>query len=276
MGQKQPRRISLRISERRSGRPQAPPGGVRLSRLRKGRLLPWSTRFEAMYYTPRTIAFLTELLHPPVVPDPAPIQRIHNRLFESTAPSYRSFNVTGDGAVLSNPMTQPGAVSSASFLADRFQFREELTGLTTDEFVRRAEEITAMAMAERNVQIFTAQVVTIRTLVNPKHYGDSRAFLKEGMFGFGGQLGEFGRDPQLYGMRLVFPPTKDSPNAFTVRVESFANDPRSLFLENQGSFGPIVPARGIEPLGANIRATYDFIIDRVLSFVERFDARQEA
>ncbi len=80
----------------------------------------------------------------------------------------------------------------------------------------------------------------------------------------------------MYGLRLVFPPQPEEPNAFTLRVESFASDPRSIFLENQGSFGPIVPARGIEPLGANIRATYDFIIDRVLSFVERFDARQEA
>ena len=229
-----------------------------------------------MGYTPRTIAFLCELLHPPAVADPAPIQRIHNRLFTSGTPYYTSFNVTGEGALLSNPMTQPGAVSSAAFLGDRFQFREELSGLTTDEFVQRVEELTSMAVAEKNIQIFTAQVVTIRTLVNPRHYGDSRSFLKDGMFRFGEELELLGRAPQLYGMRLVFPPTPDSPNAFTLRVESFANDPRSLFLENQASFGPTPAGRGFEPLGENIRATYDFIVERVLAFVRQFDARQEA
>jgi hypothetical protein len=229
-----------------------------------------------MSYTPRTIAFLCELLHPPAVPDPAPIQRIHNELFQGPNPAYRSFTVTGEGAVLSNPMTQPGAVSSAAFLHDRIQFREELSGLTTDEFCQRVEELTTRLVPERGIQIFTTQVVTVRTLVNPRNFRDSRGFLKDALFGFGSELDELGRAPQLYGMRLVFPPTAEAPNAFTLRVESFASDPRSLFLENQGNFGPTVPARGLESVTANIRATYDFIVDRALSFVSHFDVRQEA
>ena len=92
----------------------------------------------------------------------------------------------------------------------------------------------------------------------------------------GGELDEFGREPQLYGMRLVFPPSSDSPNAFTLRVESFASDPRSLFLENQGSFGPTVAARGLEPIDVNIRSTYEFLVERVLPFLKHFDLRQEA
>lgn len=228
-----------------------------------------------MSYTPRTIAFLCELLHPPAVPDPAPIQRIHNELFQGSSPAYRSFTVTGEGAVLSNPMTQPGAVSSAAFLHDRIQFREELTGLTLDEFCQRVEEITTRTVPERNVQIFTAMVVTVRTLVNPKHFKDSRGFLKEAVFGFGPELQALGREAQLYGMRMVFPPTPDEPYAFTLRTESFASDPRSLFLENQGNFGPTIPARGLEPLAENIRATYDFVVARALPFVEHFDVRQE-
>ena len=229
-----------------------------------------------MNYTPRTIAFLCELLHPPRVPDPSPIQRIHNRLYQEGTPPYQSFTVAGDGAVLSNPMPQPGAASSVSFRQDRFQFREELSGLTTEDFGKRVATITRVASAECNVQLFTAQVITIRTLVNPRNFRDSRGYLKDGVFGFGEELAEFGRDPQLYGMRLVFPPTPTTPNAYTLRVESFANDPRSLFLENQGSFGPTVVARGLEPIEANVRATYDFVVERALPFLKHFDARQEA
>jgi hypothetical protein len=229
-----------------------------------------------MAYAPRTIAFLCELLHPPLVPDSGPIQRVHNRMFQSGSPLYRSFTVAGTGAVLSNPTSRPGAVSSAGFLADRYQFREELTGLTPEDFTSRVREVTEMAVAERPVQLFTAQVVTIRTLINPRRFQDSRAYLKDGVFGFGEELGELGREPQLYGMRLVFPPSQEEPWAFTLRVESFANDPRSLFLENQGSFGPLVGAAGYETLERNIAATYDFLVQRALPFLAHFDVRQEA
>jgi hypothetical protein len=235
-----------------------------------------------MPYQPRTIAFLCELLHPPTVPDPAPVQRVHNHLFQSADPTYRSFTVTGEGAVLSNPPARPGAVSSATFLADRYQFREELSGLTVDEFARRVHEISAAVASATpgpeggGVQIFTAQVVTIRTLVNPRRYQDSRSFVRDAMFGFGSELEDFRRPPQLYGMRLVFPPTPTEPHAFALRVESFANDPRSLFLENQGSFGPAVAARGLEVLAENVRTTYSFLVERALSFLAHFDVRQEA
>lgn len=229
-----------------------------------------------MHYEPRTIAFHCELLHPPQPVDPAAVQRVHNRMFQTGAPLYRSYNVTRDGATLSNPAAQPAAVSAVAFLGDRVRFREELTGLTTDDFAARVREVCGMALDERRVQFFTAQVVTIRTLINPRHYRDSRVFLKEGVFGFGEELAAFEREPQLYGMRLVFPPEPGRQNAFTLRVESFANDPRSLFLENQGSFGPVVTQQGLDPLVANIGATYDFLVQRVLAFLSQFDAHQEA
>lgn len=229
-----------------------------------------------MAYTPRTIAYGCELLHLPLAPEPLALQKVHNRMFESGAPIYRNFSVTGEGVVLSNPTSLPQAVSSASFLKDRFQFREELTGLTTEDFVRRVVETSGEVCVARGLQIFTAQVVTIRTLVNPRHFKDSRDFLRSGVFGFGAELSDFGREAQLFGLRLVFPPSTDAPNAFTLRVESYAGDARSLFLENQGSFGPTVVTRGLDPLGANIESTYAFLVERVLAFLAHFDARTEA
>ena len=77
-------------------------------------------------------------------------------------------------------------------------------------------------------------------------------------------------------MRMVFPPTQEAPCAFTVRIESFASDARSLFIENTGSFGPTVIANGIDAIGSNLRATYDFVVERALPFLEQFDTRQNA
>lgn len=229
-----------------------------------------------MAYDPRTIAFVCELLHPPLVPEPGPIQRVHDRMFRSGAPTYSSFAVTGPGAVLSNPSDRPGAASSASFLADRIQFREELSGLAVDDFTRRVVEVTGMALEERPLPLFTAVVVTLRTLINPRRFRDSRAYLKDGLLGFDEELETLGRPPGLYGMRLVFPPTQEEPWAFALRVESFANDPRSLFVENQGTFGPLTGPDVQAGLQRHLDATYAFVVERALPFLERFDVRQEA
>lgn len=229
-----------------------------------------------MHYAPRTIAFQTEVTHPLTNPDPVLIQRVHNTLFQAPDPDYKSFAVTPTGAVLSNPVTRPGAISAASFLPDRFVFREELSGQTVEDFAKRVRTTSELVTRELGIQVFTAQQVTICSLVNPRAFKDSRAYLKQGMFGFGDETADFGREPQLFGIRMVFPPSAEQPNAYSLRIESFNNDPRSLFLENVGSFPPMLVARGFEPLEANVLDTYRFLVERALTFVGRFDARQEA
>jgi len=224
-----------------------------------------------MKYPLRTIALQCELFHPPAEPSPVHVQRVHNELFQTPDPAYKSYSFSSAGAVLSNPVARPGEVSTAAFLADRFQFREELTSLTVDEFGERVRDISARVADLAGVQVFTAQQVTLRTLVNPRHFRDSREFMRDGMFGFSGQLESFDRRAELYGLRLVFPPTAEEPNAHALRVESFTADSRSLFLENQASFAPVLVARGLDVLAENVAAAYAFLVERSLSFVGRFD-----
>jgi hypothetical protein len=229
-----------------------------------------------MKYPLRTIALVCELFHPPQQPDPAHVQRVHNDLFQTPDPAYKSFAVSPTGAVLSNPVTRPGEVSTAAFLPDRFQFREELTSLTMDEFAARVRDITARVAQLSGVQVFTAQQVTVRTLVNPRHFRDSRQYLKQGMFGFDDETEAFERTPELYGLRLVFPPTPQVPNAHALRIESYSSDARALFLEDQASFPPVLLARGLDVVADNVQATYDFLVERSLEFVARFDVSPQA
>jgi len=229
-----------------------------------------------MKYPPRTIALVCELFHPPLQPNPVHVQRVHNDLFQAPDPAYKSFSVSATGAVLSNPASRPGEVSTAAFLPDRFQFREELTGLTVDEFAVRVRDISEQVAALAGVQVFTAQQVTVRSLVNPRHFRDSRQYLKEGMFGFEDQTDSFGRTPELYGLRMVFAPTAEQPNAHALRIESFSSDKRSLFLENQASFPPVLPARGFQVVADNVQEAYNFLVERSLEFVARFDVSPQA
>ncbi len=225
-----------------------------------------------MHYTPRTIAFHTDLVHPPAAVDASPIQRVHNRLFASSEPVYHNFHVTPQGAVLANQAAGPGRSSQVAFLNDRVRFVEEGTGLTIEEFAARVTRIIGLVGEERPYPLFAAQQVTIRTLVNPRQYPGGLEFLKDGLLGLGGPTEEFGREPGALGLRLAFGMQPDRPQAFQVRIESLPADPRSLLLENQGTFGPIAPPnQGLEPLEQNILATYAFTTNELLRFLARFE-----
>ncbi len=240
-----------------------------------------------MHYTPRTIAFHCELLHPAWTPDASAVQRVHNRLFQDGQPLYRSFEVRHEGIVLANP-TGPGALSQAIFLGDRVRFIEEHTGLLVEGFSQRIQRLVELATAERPVPLFTGQVVTVRTLINPRNHASGAGYLHDGLLGLGDALSEFERPAQGLGLRLSFGPRPGEPNAFGVRVESLPQDPRSLFIESQGTFPPIpmtatviqsgtpvdIPT-GLEAIEQNVRATYVFATERVPRFLQRFDEARE-
>lgn len=228
-----------------------------------------------MTYPTRTIALQCELLHPPVPPDPRPIQRLHNEMFEEGQPAYAGFQVSALGPLLSNPVATPGGVSQVAFLADRVQFREERGSLTHETFATQVRQIAERAAPLRGVPIYSGQQIVMRSLVNPRTTTDTRRFLRERVFGFGDELDTLGRSPQLMGLRLGFGPDAGEQNAFGLRIESYNPDPRSLYIEVQGSFGPVVV--GSDNLGvleSNVLRTYEFLVQKVLPFLANFDRRE--
>ena len=58
-----------------------------------------------------------------------------------------------------------------------------------------------------------------------------------------------------------------------LRIESYHNDPRSLFLELQAVRGPLAVPDGLEQVAEHIHAAYRFLVDRALPFVARYDLR---
>lgn len=228
-----------------------------------------------MTYPTRTIALLCELLHPPVAPDPRPIQKLHNEMFEAGQPAYAGFQVSPQGPVLSNPVVTPGAVSQVAFLADRLQFREERGSLTHETFAAQVREIAERSAPLRGVPVYAGQQIVLRSLVNPRTATDTRAFLRNRVFGFGDELNLLGRTPHLVGLRLGFGPEPDQSGAFGLRIESYNPDPRSLFIEVQGSFGPVA-GQDLEQLEKNVLSTYGFLVERVLPFLAHFDRRDAA
>ncbi|MDA1264317.1 MAG: hypothetical protein O2816_04475 [Planctomycetota bacterium] len=225
-----------------------------------------------MEYQPRTIALLAELPHPPVEPDARALQQVHNQLFEGGPPPYVSFQPVPGGVVLSNPGGRQGVVSQVALLQDRVQFREERTALTPEDFARRVIQVLEAALPSRGVLGVHGCQVTLRSLVNPRHWDDSRALMREGVFGVKDELEALGREPGLFGLRFSFPAEQDEL-PMDLRIESYHNDPRSLFLELQAVRGPLAVPDGLEQVAEHIHAAYRFLVDRALPFVARYDLR---
>ena len=229
-----------------------------------------------MSYQPRTIAYLAEVMHPPLAPDPRAIQRLHNEFFQENDPTYTSFHVSDSGPTLSNPASRPGAVSSVSFLQDRMLFREEMGGLLTDQFAQRVRRVCERMAVERKIPVFLAQVITLRSLVNAKNRRDTREFLAKDMLRIDAGLDAFSHHPATLGLRMAFHAKSADQPSTAVRVESYNADPQSLFLETQTTYGPLVVDRGLEAIEQRILDSYDQLTGSVLDFVSRFDRPRES
>ncbi|MGQ0553559.1 MAG: hypothetical protein ACT4PU_10110 [Planctomycetota bacterium] len=222
----------------------------------------------------RSIAFVAELIHPPMQHDPRSLQKLHGELFGSAECSYRDFRLVPGGAQFSNAVGGlPGApVSLANLLADRVQLREEQTGLSREEFETRVGHLGKAVLAALPIKVFLAQQYAVRSVVNPSTSTDAREFVLRTLFGFDDALlGVFPAPPSLAGLRFAFPPAADGGGIFNVRVESFSGDNRSLFLETVGTFGQPVQTEGLEQLVQRFDATYDFLQDQLVDFLAQFD-----
>lgn len=241
-----------------------------------------------IHYDPRTIAYITELIHFPMQHDPAAMRRLYNRLGEHAGDWYLNFNVDpaqgGAQLVTAKPLGTPTAspmgpmqqqqVSAVTLMPDRIQVQEEMTELSLDGYLDRLAVVAEAACEELRIPQVNAQQCTVRSLVSPRSVADSREFLAGRVLGAQGEpLEGIGRPVGMVGIRFMFPQTEDDPSVFNVRVESYNADPRSLFLEVAAVFPGNVEPQELGALTSNVQRTYDFLESNLCDFVARFDER---
>lgn len=108
-------------------------------------------------YDPRTIALVSELIHPPIQLEAATVQAVHNELYQHPEFAYQNFAVGPDGITLSNASDDQNTVSLVRFVPDRIHVREEFTGTHVDDFARRIEHIARRAVEHLKIPIVIAQ-----------------------------------------------------------------------------------------------------------------------
>jgi len=224
-------------------------------------------------YPLRSIHFLAELIHPPLQHAVDALQRVHQATCADAGLRYANFQLVPGGAVLSNPVASPGAVSSVSLLQDRVRLQEHHTGISQEDYQVRLERVAGLVVAELNVPTFLAQQFLVQSLVNPRTEPVSRVFLRDAVLSWDeGQLESFAGEPDLLGVRLRLPPQAGTGGLFQIRVENYERDQRCLFLENVGLYRTLLMPAQVDQLAQRFGETYQVLQGPVQAFLRRFEA----
>lgn len=219
-----------------------------------------------MSYDPRSIAFSAEILYPPTPLRADLVQGVHNALFQKPTLGYQSFQIAPDAIHLTNMPQAPGQVSSLSFHADRLIVREEFRGTTVEDFATRVVNVATESLTALAIPMSVAQQFCVRSLINPKR-SDGRDFLAQKLLARGDALAGFGRPLQGLGLRLAFPPTTNDRALHQVRVESWPQDPRSLWIEVTSTYPGAIPTAQMPSAADSLYATYAFLCGPVTDFL---------
>lgn len=228
-----------------------------------------------MNYPLRSIAFIAEIIHPPMGHQSENLQKLHSEAFNNQDCKYQNFQMLPVGAQMSNPPSRMQSISACTFLNDRVQIREEMTGISCDEFETKVEAMANLAMKHLNIPVFIVQQFVVRTLINPRQYSDSKDYMANALLGMGtDNFSSLGREREILGLRMALSPNDQSEGVFNVRVESYSNDARSLFIENIGSYRTMIKAENLSDLLSNFTSTYEYIENSVVPFIAQFDTDQ--
>jgi hypothetical protein len=225
-------------------------------------------------YPLRSIQFFAELVHPPMSYQLADLQRAHARLFEGEASRYANFQVVQGGAMVSNPVAQQGAVSSAWILADRVRVQEQLTGISRDDFERRLDASARGFIDALKIPHFLASQFVVQSLVSPRVAPNAIELVGRSMLSLQpDDLSCFERPPLLLGVRMSFPTAPVDEGQFHSRIESMQRDPKTIFLENVGIFRTKIEEGTLSRVVSQFVQTYDWVQEQLVGYVGRVESR---
>jgi hypothetical protein len=132
--------------------------------------------------------------------------------------------------------------------------------------------VVTAAYGARGIATSLAQQFTVRSLVAPRHYRDGREFLSRRLIAPGADAWQsFDRPLHSLGVRFVLPPPPGGAETYHVRIESWPQDQRSIWLENTGSFPTPTTVSDVARLGQQLDATYRYLCGPVCAFLSTLD-----
>ncbi len=212
------------------------------------------------------LAQISTLRFPPAPLNAAMHRDVFNRL---SAMETFNYTVTGDGIELVTPPREGGAVTRVAIGRDAVAVGfDPTTGSAS--FV--AEQLTAILKelaAVLPVPVFIHQVHVVRKTIPLAGGADAREFLSANVLPAAGEaMRGWKRPPAALGARFVFAPQNaNEMSSHDIRVESFLQDPRKIFVENAATFLIPLPAGQWDQLKANLAEANRFLDEHALSLL---------
>lgn len=227
-----------------------------------------------MLSEPRTIALIMELLHLPMQHPVNRLRTLYTHL--CTECDFENFTRRPGGAQIERPASEEAGLSRLTFSPDRIQFLEEGGLLTLDSYCRRLEVILERAMDLLAIPVFLMEQCTVRSVVTPGAFKSASDFIGKRLMNIAtGDLSALGRPTSVFGFRLAVPPTAENRDSYNVRVEVYARDPKSLYLENVGTFRTPINRGETSGGSAAMREASTFVSDKLCPFLSLFDVASD-
>ena len=208
------------------------------------------------------LSFISELIHPPMAHSSRVLKELYMEISEAYGFTTFQLLAGGKGAQL-----QTDEKKQLSIMPEKITYKDDMTGQTFEGFREEFGGLIHRIRERLRVPVFVSQVVVIRVL-SPLHGAtQSIDYVSEKFLRFGREeMSIFDRSASGVGLRLVFPPTRENASEFQIRIEPYFRDLRMLFLENNARFFQPVQTR--EQVEEKLQAAYDFLRDRVSTFLE--------
>jgi len=229
-----------------------------------------------MHPEAQVIHFGCELIHPPHTHQEQSLREFYFEISQLRwcGCDYKEFRLIPGGAEMA---TKDGRLRSVCAVhTDRIRVFEDWTTVSLDDFATRVTEIAKRYLEMLTIRVFVVQQAVVRALLTPTYAKDAREFLAEWVCRLNGAEEIFPyfeqRPCHMFGVRLMFPPTEEEPRRFSVRVESYNQDPSRVFTECVCDLeAPPTTEENIHSIEENLKRAYTYATEHVISFLNQFD-----
>ncbi len=231
-----------------------------------------------MHPEPQTTYLHVELVHPPKnYHDKRVFDKVNLEIGEFS-PAYSELKVFegGHGARLTGKIEETRYL--CEFRQDRLLVSEQNPRAGLPDFDQNLLKIVNLSLKTLEVQFFIAQSSIVRCVFMPSNFSDARVFLGERVCSLKEEISGLAKAGpiHIYGLKFVFPATPERRVAHNIRIESLAEDPGKIWVENVAAFAsrPITPS-DVRLISENLAETSRFLEEDIFGFLAQFDTKEE-
>ena len=218
----------------------------------------------------RFFSMAVEAVFMPAQLDEKKCRGIFDRVSDSH--SIVTYQSLADSSVLMSSKDEKTNLARYRISKDRLTITYEFCSQSMNYYQAMSDDFFKIFTDITGTSLFIMHNVIIRKLLNIKGIEDGRGFLISRVFSMKEEnFKGFGRPLHAMGARMFFPPVKEDMTAYDVKIESWMEDYRTLFLECAGVYSnPVDIKANSAAIGNDITRTDEFINKNVMGFLSQF------